>query len=541
MGFRKDIIKSQIYMESDEIFNNMWFSFKRDKFLHNIDTFYYTVSIKNDHNKNSDLDDFLCELSDKKSEFLTKKEPVNFNDKLFIQRGRFDDIYEYRLACPDKYDIFVTSYLPNKSTPRIVVQIRSIALWIDGVKQSIEDSYYQIYKLLGSYGLEVSNVYENRIDYCYHTNYIQDMYRFFGDMKINKEIKTNMKHWRKDGLIFDDGLELNYFALGNRTSNNVFIRIYDKTREVIEMAYKGFFLEVWFRQGLISAYDKYVLEYAYRHRNYEKRFEGMLHFYLEHGKDELHKNEINNYFKDVDINFNQIKELALSLLPQTTTMCNIEFQTKRKFYYYGDEQIESFDVILKGCKKLDRLYKIIDNRKVFLNYLTHYNLRFVDVNGKYKSWWSRLRGLKMNVLDKGCEYARKYQYNLDKDKIMKNAIRTIATHSLYENKLNSNFIEDITDLIASLNDNDIYGGKFEILSESVGELVSDLDSKLLIDYDIYKNKKYKTIKSRVCDNNIENEENKKKSTKSFDKISQKTHGTSNNEIGKNIISHKHKK
>lgn len=514
MGFRKDIIKSQVFIENSESFNNMWFGYKRDKFLHNIDTLYYTVSIKDDYNKNPAFDDFLYELGDKKREFLDKKEPIVFSDKLYIDRGRFDDIYEYKLSCPEKYDIFITSYLPNSSTPRIIVQLRSIALWIDGVRDILEDSFYQVLKILNYYGLEVCNVYENRIDYCYHTNYIQNMYKFFGDMKINKEIKTNMKNWRKDGHIYNNGLELNYFALGNRTSNNVFIRVYDKTREVVEMAYKGFFIEVWFQNGLISAYDKYILEYCYRFKNYDKKYEAMLKFYLEFGTNSLHKNEINFYLQDTDLNFNHIRDLALSLLPNLTTICNIEFQTKRKFYYYGDEQIETFNTI-DTHNKLKRVFKIIDNRKVFLDYLTHYNLRFVDSNGNYKSWWKRLRGVKVSCLDNKYPYARNYQTKLDKDKIIKNTIRSVATHSLYNNKVDTNFITDITDLFGSINDNDVYNGTFRLLHENLGELVSELDSKYLIDYDVYKNKKYKTIKSKIEDEFDLDIENKKKSDKSI--------------------------
>lgn len=498
MGFRKDITKSQIYLENDSLFNNMWFGYKRDKFYNNIDTLYYTVSIKNDYNKNPNVLPLLNELYSKKSEFLTKKNVVNFNDKLIVQRGRFDDIYEYRLSCPEKYDIYITSYLPNNSTPRIAVQLRSSALWIDGVKDTIEDSYYQIYKILGSFGLEVSNVYENRLDYCYHTNYVQDMYTFFNDMKINREIKTNMRSWRKDGLIFDDGLELNYFALGNRSSNNVFIRIYDKTREVVELAYKGFFIYIWFENGLISAYDKYVLEYAYKYKNYEKRFEGMLNFYLDFGTDELHKKEINHYLSNRDTNFNEIKKLALSLLPEITTITNIEYQTKRKFYYYGDEQINNFSTLQK-CDKLQRLYKILDNRKIFLDYLTHYSLRFVDDLGKYKSWWKKLRNLKINSIENDCKYARVYQTNLDQDKIIKDSVRKIATLSIYKNKVNTNFAEDLTDFISILNDNDVYNGNFEIYHSENAEFISNIDSKFLSDYDKFKEDKFMLLKSKLVE------------------------------------------
>ena len=35
--------KTQIYQEFDEVENSYWFDFKKSKFLHNIDTFYYSV------------------------------------------------------------------------------------------------------------------------------------------------------------------------------------------------------------------------------------------------------------------------------------------------------------------------------------------------------------------------------------------------------------------------------------------------------------------------------------------------------------------
>lgn len=488
MAFRIDIRRSQIFQESTEDFNKHWFSFTQQKFLHNIDTFYYTVSLEKDYNKNPLVDDFLYELSALKEKFKETKEPVALNDKLYVMAGRFDDIYEYRITCPDKYDIFVTSYLPNSSTPRMVVQLRSAALWLDGTKETIEDSYYQLVKVLSSFDLKVQAVYENRIDYCYHTNYCQDMYSFFADKKLQKQLKTNMRNFRKDGLIFDDGFELNYFALGSRNSNNVFIRIYDKTREVIEMAYKGFFIAKWLQEGLISKYDEYVLKYCYKLKNYEKRYEGMLQFYLEYANDELHKKEIRLYLQDTDLNFNEIKALALSLMPQITTITNIEFQTKRKFYSGGDNMIETFDKILKCNKNLERLYRIIDNRKVFLNYLTHYNMRFVDEAGEYLSWWKRLRGLKIkDIIENDSQYLRTYQNNLDKDLMFRRTMRTIATNALYCSKIDSDITDDIVSYITSLNDNDLF-------------------ERHVNDYKEYKEKKYQTIKNQLNLSEVEDSE-----------------------------------
>lgn len=483
LGFIRDVTRSQIFMESSEEFNHKYFGVKVSKFLHNVDTFYYTVSLKDDFNKNPAVNDFIYELAEKKNEFKESKELIHFSDKLYVRNGRFSDVYEFRLTCPDKYDIFISSYLPNNSTPRIVVQLRSSALWIDGVRETIEDSYYQLLKVLMSYNLHVGLVYENRIDYCYHTNYIQNMYKFFNDDVMDKHLKTNMTDWRKQGKKFSSGFTLEYFALGDLKSNNVFVRIYNKTREVVEMQYKGFFIEIWFQEGLISAYDKYCLQHAYKKGNYERIYEGMLNFYLDFGTDKQHIREIELYLQDYDTNFDKIRDLALSLLPKVTTVCNIEFQTKRKFYYYAaDEYINNFNIIIPGCENLNRLFKILYNRKEFLNYITHYNIRFIDSNGEYSSWWNRLRNLKLDCLDTDRRYAREYSTKLDIEKIKVRSIRSVATHALYNNKVDSTFMEDVTDFICSLNDNDI----------------TDINNSYkLADYQDYKEKRYTALRNRI--------------------------------------------
>lgn len=498
MGYRMNIQRSQLFMESTEEFNKHWFSYTRDKFYHNIDTYYYSLSIENDYNKNPEANDLIFELQELKNQSLAtsnKMIELPCNKNLFVTRGRFDDIYQYRLTCPMLYDIFVTSYLPNQSTPRFLIQLRSEALWTRGIKETIEESYNNLKIVLDEFGLKVGNVVENRIDYCYHTNYIQDMYTFFKDSKMEVELKSNMRNWRKEGHIFDDGWELNYFALGSRKSKTTFIRIYDKTREVVERGYKAFFLDIWLKDGLISRYDEYILKYCYEKKNYEKRFEAMLKFYLEHGRDTSHQLEILHYLEDFDANFYQIRELALSLMPQTTTICNIEFQTLRMFYKGGDDMICNFETLIKTDDKLQRLIKIVDNRKIFLNYLTHYNLRFVEKDGTpedcvYKSWWSRLRGLKITSLDCDKEYARKYQHELDLQLMKKRVYKTIGTYTLYNGgDIDSSFADDIVDYINTMNDNDIqtYFG---------------------YDYKEHKKEKYQNLRNQLNLTEVSDSENK---------------------------------
>ena len=43
MVAKREIEKTQIYQELDQNGIEFWFDFKKNKFLHNIDTFYYSV------------------------------------------------------------------------------------------------------------------------------------------------------------------------------------------------------------------------------------------------------------------------------------------------------------------------------------------------------------------------------------------------------------------------------------------------------------------------------------------------------------------
>ena len=48
MVAKREIEKTQIYQELDQNDIEFWFDFKKNKFLHNIDTFYYSIMLQND-------------------------------------------------------------------------------------------------------------------------------------------------------------------------------------------------------------------------------------------------------------------------------------------------------------------------------------------------------------------------------------------------------------------------------------------------------------------------------------------------------------
>ena len=72
-------------------------------------------------------------------------------------------------------------------------------------------------------------------------------------------MKTSFRIGQKVFRFYQGEITNEYLALGNRKSNNIFFRSYNKTREVCEMKYKDFFFDIWKENGLISEYDYYCL------------------------------------------------------------------------------------------------------------------------------------------------------------------------------------------------------------------------------------------------------------------------------------------
>lgn len=123
------IKKSFIYNEFDEVENTYWFDFKQKKFLHNIDTFYYSVKFKNDFtNDSKDLSvkrfrrkfDAIGQEWEKLNDyssgvpFFFDGLPSALNYKPFSYAGW----YNICLECPELFDIF---FAPKFRTLLIMV------------------------------------------------------------------------------------------------------------------------------------------------------------------------------------------------------------------------------------------------------------------------------------------------------------------------------------------------------------------------------------------------------------------------------------
>jgi hypothetical protein len=184
-------------------------------------------------------------------------------------------------------------------------------------------------------------------------------------------------------------------ALGKR-SDKVFVRIYQKTREVIEQNYKPWFFQIWEMNGLISKYDKFVYEKAYEKRSWFYRFYARLEFYREHGADPQMLEYVRKILDgDIQIEENALIKLADELTPKLHYVVNVEYQTMRR-HSKSYELLPIHDNSSKGV--CQRVYDYIDNRKLIQDYLTFNVFRLVKSEGVAKKshrdlcpFWEALR------------------------------------------------------------------------------------------------------------------------------------------------------
>lgn len=455
--------------------NNNWFFRKQRKFLHNIDTFYYSVKFSNDFLKDtqdnnvlhfrkefdklSDIDNFdLC---------VAWSLPGLEDMQLNYSNRSFAGYYNNCISCPDRFDIFIATRTPSDVTSEILVQLRSMPLWLQGTVSTFEYSMRVINALAKYYHLQIHEVKENRIDYCWHTNYLQNPEKYlridnFAEMQVSRYKRINYQYQ----FTTNNEYENDYISLGKR-SDKCFVRMYLKTKEVIEQGYKSWFINIWYFNQMISRFDYYVLTNLYELRNWKYLDIVRLQFYLEYGQDSIYKRKCNDYMHELattgTVNFDVVAKLANLLVPRLTVIMNVEFQTTRK----GTKSYSLIEydrnVKYKYCK---RIYDYLDNRKMITDYLTHDTLRLVNIASDsnksrcdYTEFWSSLRRTRQIDVSKSKvpvklhrEYSRKLDFKLMKKRYLNSAI----SFSLYGKGLNNDDVEtDLMDNLVMLNDNDI--------------------------------------------------------------------------------------
>ncbi|MCL2703419.1 MAG: hypothetical protein FWE91_07425 [Defluviitaleaceae bacterium] len=222
---------------------------------------------------------------------------------------------------------------------------------------------------------------------------------------------------------------------------------------------------------------------------------------MEHGTDEAARERIRLVLDDKNATAYRYRACAKKEgIPEVTIVTNIEFQTMRKFYYSSEQFI--IDMLKHidrpgATAQLEHLFKIIDNRAVFIDYLTSKSVCFVKEKFKDKApgeieiccdWWERLRNTKLDGIKPGKNLIREYSTALDQRQVARRMIGAVATHAVCDDDVETGFTEDITDFLTRLNDNDIHAARINI----IGEIKSDL----LDDYDIKKKNKEVRVRSK---------------------------------------------
>ena len=512
MDIKKHLNNTKIYQELSGENQKYWFDFKQEKFLHNIDTFYYSVKLVEDLTDDS-TDTAVQELRvffENKKSLLSRNFgqaiPVYISgcqNNLNLVPGTYAGMFSIRLECPEWFDIFIAPVVPHGSdggmsvTSEIVVQIRSYMLWMYGVHEAFERSYEYVKAICDYFGLHIAYCQENRIDYCWHSNYLSNPEKFFAPdnfykMRVDR-FKDALIHTAKVG---SDDYEIDYVSMGKR-SDKVFIRIYLKSKEVIEQNYKPWFFKVWLFNGLINRYDFYVYEECYKKHSWQYLDMARLQFYAAYGSDQDYVRQCQDILSgSVTISPDSLKKLADTLTPKVNLVMNVEYQTMRR--HTKTYQLVPFkDNSAKETSK--RIYDYLDNRKIIADYLTHYVFRLVEPNTDtnksrrdYCAFWKGLRSCKMIdvcVKPKEVKLIRMYCRNLNSEIMKKRVINAAVTLGIYTRGINNDDImTDCVEALCQLNDNDIHDAnrykKKKARQFNSGELAETYVSRSVHDYEI---------------------------------------------------------
>ena len=148
----REIRASPIFGEFSPEEQDRYFDIKKEGVRAHVDTLYYTVSIQNDSNEcPKGVEALLNQLSGfKVQKAMYPAKTIDFFG-LNLETTRFVH-YEFCLRMEEKFDIFISSILPNLHTPRIVVQLRSRFLVQAGTSQAVCVSFKYVSDLLEAYG-----------------------------------------------------------------------------------------------------------------------------------------------------------------------------------------------------------------------------------------------------------------------------------------------------------------------------------------------------------------------------------------------------
>lgn len=455
---------------------DFWFSLSRQKFLQNIDTFYYSVKLsldtQNELKQYESLISYLESYIDKEISFY--EYPLNeINSAMVLTNGYFAS-YSFHIKIYDDFDFFILKQ-PDKNTSEILVQIRSYPLWLYGAHESMINSLKYVNLLLDYFSIEIECTKVNRLDFCFHTNYFESPERFFNIDNISDTVVTKIKdiifHYELSG---ERGYQVDYVKIGNLKSRNYIFRAYNKTKEVIEQGYKGWFLKIWLLHKLINHYDFYCLEKCYLKRDY---------FYLDFARLEFYKENIMPFKTDSELletinnlldgtlnwTYDKLHNFVDALLPPVTIILNNEFQTMRKFYFCGRSRYIEFKNIKARSGYNKELLIMLDNRILIIDYLTSSCIRFVKEGSSRKSradysyYWKKLRNSRVVDFQKNkhnLKLVRQYENHINKQVAFNTMLSKLALFNVYNSRIKTDLIDDVMDAISLLNDNDVRNNEY---------------------------------------------------------------------------------
>ena len=489
--------RSAIFNEFTSEEQEYWFSVKHKAVSHHVDTLYYSVFIQGDDVNTRD-ERILGLLNDlhnlKEAKLANASEEVTFFGLSVEAFGAAvsGGMYMNHLSYEENFDVFISDYIPNGDTPRIQVQLRTRSLVLDGLYGAIESSYEFLKSMLDYYGLTILEICENRIDYAFHTNLIQNPMEMFSDESLEKHLVTSFREVWKHIWITNqqhEFFDLDYTALGSRKSQQVFFRAYSKAKEVVQMNYKGFFFEVWRERGIISRYDQFVYEKAYEMKSYKTGcLVGRIEWYLKYGSNEELKDKLRKLLETCNIksdNNPRIEKEIKGILPPPTVVLNLEFETKRKFYLKLGQFISYFEFVHKGSEELRRLYKVLSLRREIIDKLFTDTVCFTqdrtNVDSPEMDWWKRIRRARIEdqpdkpMLDAWYSYSR----NLDVRRTKRSFSGNLASLAMLQRNEagESTFSEDMWEAITLLNDNNVFDFDKSVFQKITPASYKDIQKK----------------------------------------------------------------
>lgn len=467
------------------------FDLKVNNFYSEIDSLYFMVDCANWEFNSLQLRNKLDELKALDSE-------EKFFD--FVIKPYGLPMYPFCLDCVDRYTLFIADK-GVLGTPQIWVQIRSQFLWTYGVHESVRMAIKSVVDLLDTYEISINSIKENRIDFAYHTNYIQDPVNFFREDKLNSMQVSHFKRYSLEGaLIGENEIERDYITLGRKKSNNLFFRVYNKTKEVVEMGYKQFFLKLWHDEKLISDYDLYCLQKCFEKSSWEYMPFAKMEYYLEYGIDKNIKFEIKDILEGYpkNYNYNQVLNYC-KMLPKVTIICNIEIETKRKFYSTLDKCFNDFEKFTKCESYAVNFYKKIDHLDLIKDFITSDVIRFIKRSDNVEkkrccnaSWWDLLRkSNKKKHSYENVEIYRNYDSVLNLEKMKERTFKAITSLSVClqgEASLDKDFKQDVSDMMAMFTESDIH----RLSKYKNKKFTSEYQNKYIIS-GILENKRYNLL------------------------------------------------